>query len=407
MTFDIYYEYCHIIRQINNRDGKTMESVYDKKDLCCGCTACKMICPTEAIKMIADYEGFLYPEIDQELCIDCGLCLETCAFQKGYDKSANYKTPIVYALKHRSDLVREKSSSGGAFTAISDYILSSNGIIYGAILDEDMKVSHQRGETEEERDEFRGSKYVQSELNDIYLQIKNDLKQDKLVLFTGTPCQVAGLKKFLTKSKLSIDKVNKLILVDFICHGTSSPIIFKDYIKYQEKKNKSRVINYLFRSKVKGWRHTEEVFFENGKKDSKSELSKLHKSIYHSKLTMRPSCHTCIYTNKKRPSDMTIGDFWGLANYLPEFKDRLGVSVILINTDKGSDLYTNISDATESILSNIKDCSKKQGNLRRPTKVNPEREEFWAYYNKKGFRRAMKKYLEYKPESKVKKLWNR
>lgn len=384
-----------------------MGSVFDKKEDCCGCTACQRICPTEAIKMLADNEGFLYPEIDQELCIDCGLCLETCAFQKGYDTSDNYKTSIVYALKHKSDLVREKSSSGGAFTAISDYFLSNNGLIYGASLGEDMNVSHQRAETEEERDRFRGSKYVQSDINNTFSQVKDDLDQERLVLFTGTPCQVAGLKKFLNKSKVSVEKLKNLFLVDFICHGTSSPQIFKDYIKYVEKINKSEVTTYHFRSKVKGWRHTEEAFFKNGKNDSKSRLSKLHKKIYYSNLTMRPSCHACKYTNKKRPSDMTIGDFWGLDNYFPDFKDKLGVSVILINTDKGSHIYTNIFDGIESIPSNIKDCSKKQGNLKRPTKISPQREEFWQDYNKKGFKYVMKKHLEYKPDSKVKTLWTK
>ena len=384
-----------------------MESVFDKKEDCCGCTACQRICPTEAIKMLVDNEGFLYPEIDQDVCIDCGLCLETCAFQKGYDKSDNYKKPVVYALKHKSDQVRKQSSSGGAFTAISDYIMSNKGIIYGASLAEDMKVSHQRAETEEERDRFRGSKYVQSDINYTFSQVKDDLDQDKQVLFTGTPCQVAGLKRFLSKSKVSIDKLKNLTLVDFICHGTSSPLIFKDYIKYVEKMNRSKVTNYLFRSKVKGWRHTEEAFFKNGKSDSKSKLSKLHKKIYYSNLTMRPSCHACRYTNKKRPSDMTIGDFWGLENYFPDFKDKLGVSVILINTDKGSDLYTNISDSVESIPSNIKDCSKKQGNLKRPTKISPQRDEFWQDYKKKGFKYVMKKHLEYTPESKIKKLWTK
>ena len=226
-------------------------------------------------------------------------------------------------------------------------------------------------------------------------------------LFTGTPCQVAGLKKFLNKSKVSVEKLKNLFLVDFICHGTSSPQIFKDYIKYVEKINKSEVTTYHFRSKVKGWRHTEEAFFKNGKSDSKSRLSKLHKKIYYSNLTMRPSCHACKYTNKKRPSDMTIGDFWGLDNYFPDFKDKLGVSVILINTDKGSHIYTNIFDGIESIPSNIKDCSKKQGNLKRPTKISPQREEFWQDYNKKGFKYVMKKHLEYKPDSKVKTLWTK
>lgn len=378
-----------------------MISIYDKMENCCGCTACKSICPQNAIKMKPDTEGFLYPLINQELCIDCGICIETCAFQKGYDISQNYKIPEVYALKHKSSIVRKSSSSGGAFTAISDYILSIGGIIYGATFDENIRVIHKRANTVEGRNSFRGSKYVQSDLSNVFEQVKTDLLEEKPVLFTGTGCQVAGLKKYLLKSKVNIEK---LFLVDFICHGTSSPLIFKDYISLLEKKHRSKVIQYYFRSKVNGWGHTEEVIFMNGKHDYTSTLSKIHKKLFYSNLCIRPSCHVCRYANKTRPSDITMADFWGIENYFPEFKDFLGVSAIIVNSYKGSKIFANITKSIDYKLSNIEACAKKQRNLNKPTIVNPRREEFWYDYNKYGFIYNAKKYAGYSYKGRFKEL---
>ena len=169
-----------------------MITVFDKKEDCCGCTACKSICPTQAITMKSDEEGFLYPKIDQELCMDCGLCRKVCVLQNGYDTSNSFTRPKVYALKHKSDKVRKNSSSGGAFTAISDYVLSKAGIIYGATYNEELRVIHQCAETTEGRNKFRGSKYVQSDLEEVFSQINENLKNYRYVLFTGTGCQVAG-----------------------------------------------------------------------------------------------------------------------------------------------------------------------------------------------------------------------
>ena len=377
-----------------------MISVYDKKDDCCGCTACEHICPTNAIKMVPDEEGFLYPETDQELCIDCGKCIESCAFQKGYDVSDNYKNPNVYALKHKLDDVRKKSSSGGAFTAISDYILSEGGVIYGAAFDETMAVLHKRAETASERNKFRGSKYVQSNLNDVYSQVKKDLKDDRIVLFTGTGCQAAGLKRYLMKSNVNVEK---LLLVDFICHGTPSPLVFKDFITYLEKNNKTKVVQYKFRSKIMGWGHTEEAIFLDGRNDYKSTRSQLYKQLFYANLCIRPSCHACRYANMVRPSDITIADFWGIDNYFPEFKDSLGVSAVIINTSKGAKVYSKIVDNIESISSTIEDCSSGQRNLREPTPVNPRREAFWSDYHRNGFEYIAKKYAGYNLKSIIKK----
>lgn len=381
-----------------------MIALFDKKENCCGCTACMCVCPTKAIKMESDEEGFLYPVIDKDLCIECGLCIETCAFQKGYDSSDNYKNPDVYAIKHTSDEVRKNSSSGGAFTAISDYVLSEGGVIYGAAFDESMTVLHMRAKTELGRNKFRGSKYIQSNLNDVFCQVKKDLQEGKTVLFSGTGCQVASLKRYLMKLNISI---KKLLLVDIICHGSSSPLIFSDYISYLEKKNECDIKQYFFRSKINGWKGTQEIIFKNGKHDYTSALSQVHSSLYYSNLCLRPSCFSCRYTNIVRPSDITIADYWGVENYFPEFRDSLGVSAVIINTKKGSEVYSEIIDIIESIPSNIEDCSSGQRNLREPTPVNPKREAFWSDYRRNGFEFVIKKYAGYSIIGRLKRIIKR
>ena len=369
-----------------------MITLFDKKKDCCGCTACKSICPNQAITMQPDEEGFLYPSIDESICIECGLCKEVCAFQNGYETLNNLESPDVYALKHKSDEVRMNSSSGGAFSAISDFILSENGVIYGATYDKEFRVIHKRAETEGERNKFRGSKYVQSDLKEVFVQIRQDLKDGRLVLFTGTPCQIAGLNSYL---KRSVTRTDQLITVDIICHGVPSPLIFADYIDYCQEKNKRKITDYRFRSKVNGWGHTEETIYDNGRQDYTSVLSQTHKELFYSNLCLRPACYNCKYTNFDRPSDITIADFWGIENYLPEFKDELGVSAVIINTTKGKLTYSHFKRDTNTVASKIEYCATNQGNMHTPTPLNPRRDEFWTDYLQRGFDYIIRKYTGY------------
>lgn len=376
-----------------------MITVFNKKEDCCGCTACKSICPTQAITMKVDEEGFLYPKIDQELCVDCGLCRKVCVFQNGYDTSNSFARPKVYAVKHKSDKVRKNSSSGGAFTAISDCVLSKAGIIYGATYNEELRVIHQCAETAEGRNKFRGSKYVQSDLKEVFSQINENLKNDRYVLFTGTGCQVAGLNSYLGQLKVDIEN---LLTVDIVCHGTPSPRIFADYISYLEKKNRSKIKQYYFRSKVNGWGHTEEAVFESGKHDHTSVLSQTHKELFYSDLCLCPSCYRCKFSNLHRPSDIMIGDFWGIKKSLPELDDDKGVSLVFINTTKGQDIFEKIKDKIDFVQSNTKDCL--QHNLQQPTKMPTNREQFWDDYYKFGFVYIAKKYAGYSFKGRAKRF---
>ena len=366
-----------------------MISVFDKKEECCGCTACKHICPTRAIEMESDQEGFLYPLIDQNLCIDCGRCKEVCAFQNGYDTLKNLKPPKVYAAKHKKENIRMSSTSGGVFTAISDHVLENSGVVFGVAFDENMNAVHRMAKTSDERDMFKGSKYVQSDLKNVYPEIKQLISKGVQVLFTGTPCQTAGLKRFLSN-----DNTGNLILCDIVCYGTPSPLLWREHIKHLEKKENCKIIDYYCRHKVKGWHaHNEMVIYKNGKEDYESILSQKHKNLFHSHNILRPACHNCKYTNLERPSDITIADFWGIEKHMPEFDDNKGVSLLLVNTSTGQKLLENIKQNLILKESNTQDCLQPQ--LNEPSKPSHDRSKFWKDYETRGYEYVVKKYAGY------------
>jgi coenzyme F420-reducing hydrogenase beta subunit len=375
-----------------------MISVFDKKEDCCGCTACQQICPTSSIEMKPDEEGFLYPEINQEACSDCGLCRKVCAFQNGYDTSNNFTSPYVYAVKHKKEDVRMASSSGGIFSAISDYILDNDGLVCGVAFDENMNVVHKIASTKEERDEFRGSKYVQSNLNNVYSEIKDLLKQNKVVLFTGTPCQNAGLKSYL---HLANAKMGNLVLCDIVCHGTPSPLLWMDHINFLEKKNNGKLIKHSFRYKKAGWRgYNVYALFDNGKNKLNSTDVKTYANIFSSDMALRPSCYNCKYCNLFRTGDITIADFWGIEKSMPDFDDNKGISLVLINTAEGQKLFENIKKNLIYKENNAKDCL--QPNLQYPSKVSEKREQFWEDYRLNGYEYIVKKYAGYNYKSMLK-----
>lgn len=363
-----------------------MIELFKEKQDCCGCTACAVVCPTGAITMEADEEGFLYPQINIDKCNECGLCKRVCAFQNGYNTADNFEIPYVYAVKHKDEKVRMSSSSGGAFTAVSDYVLRINGVVYGATYDNEFNVVHQRAEKNEERDKFKGSKYIQSDLKNVYRNVKEDLANNRNVLFTGTPCQVAGLKSFLKNFDIS-----KLLLCDVICYAVPSPLMWKEYIAFLKAKNGLQIKEFDFKSKEDGWhKPVVSIKYTNGKTDCESALSQAHRTLYNTNNISRPSCHNCKYTNLIRPSDITIGDFWGIEKCMPEFDDNKGISLVLINTKKGAECFNGVKGDVAFKVSNTKDCL--QSKLQYPSKPSPKRDEFWNDYNKNGYKHLLEKY---------------
>lgn len=362
-----------------------MIQIKDKAN-CCGCTACASICPKDAISMEPDTLGFKYPKVDLNKCIDCGLCEKVCAFNVHYNTTLNLTQPLAYAARHKDMKEVETSRSGAAFIAISDYVLENGGVVYGVGYTDHFHVIHKRATTKQERDEFKGSKYVQSDLNRIFRQIKKDLKDGLTVLFSGTPCQTAGLNSYIGK-KLR----EHLILVDIVCHGVPSPYIWKDYIAYLEKKHKGSIFQVNFRDKqLFGWTAHHETFkFSNikGKKlDTKSFTYLFYKHIM-----LRHSCGVCPYTNTQRPSDITIADFWGWEktdSYINA--DDKGVSLLLVNTEKGYMIFELIKSQMITIPAKLEDCL--QPNLQHPSVIHPKRMKFEYDYQQKGFSYIMRKY---------------
>lgn len=323
-----------------------MIQILDKSQ-CCGCTACVSICPKQCITMREDEEGFLYPVVDSSHCIDCNLCKKVCP--ELYPKEM--REPLhVYAAKHKNEQVRLASSSGGIFTLLAEKIIDEGGVVFGVRFNNNWDVVHDYTETMEGLAVFRGSKYVQSYMGDCYLKAKSFLEQGRKVMFTGTPCQIAGLKNFLRKD------YDNLLTVDVVCHGVPSPKVWQVYLdEIARKGGKNSVlshpivekteINHIdFRSKSTGWKKysfalTLSKATADGEKNtvllSSIFTENPYMNAFLSNLSLRPSCYDCPAKSGKSGSDITIADFWGIEDVLPEFDDDKGISAVLMSTEKG------------------------------------------------------------------------
>ena len=368
--------------------------IYDKED-CCGCTACVSVCPKQCIKMHLDEMGFLYPVVNSDRCVDCGLCVGVCHFSKksrlNVECAAETSNDLkFYAAQHRDDETLKDSQSGACFTAISDWVLSQGGVVYGAVYTPEHVVVHSRAASKQERDAMRGSKYAQSDIRGVFRNVKQDLQSGLFVLFVGTPCQIAGLSSFI-KNGLK----EKLILTDIICHGVASPKIWEDVIKYTEKKYKSRVVDAIYRDKRNfGWRGGITTF----KLADKRLIYRPLVSIYNENV-LRESCYNCPYATVERKGDLTIGDFWGVENVEHSMFVPLenGVSLILCNTEKGQEILNCIKN--DLTIVRLKPEDAIQMNLRESTRMPKTFNRFRENY-KRGFEYAMlqENYIGFKYE---------
>ena len=359
-----------------------MRTIVDS-DECCGCSACSVICPKNAIEMARNEKGFWMPIISSDKCIDCGLCVNVCGvIETDAIKNDEGK---AYGVINLDNNIRIMSTSGGAFSAFAERILSMNGVVYGAAFAE-KTIKHIRVILKENLALLRGSKYAQSDISNVYHNILEDIKQDRKVIFSGTPCQCASVKKFLGVKKVNMENV---FFIDMVCHGVCSTGVFEAYINYCEKRKKKEIVTHLFRSKVNGWsKHTEVNVYEDGEQDYSSYESQLFKSIFYSHVALRNSCFGCKFCTVNRVSDITMADFWGLQKSHPLFYDSEGVSFILTNTKKGQELLESSKDVLEFFEANI--CDTEQPQLYRPAAKVNNSERFWKYYQK-GFRKAVVK----------------
>lgn len=358
---------------------------------CCGCTACYTICHHDAINFKADKEGFFYPVFDKDKCIECGLCEKVCPIIK-YKSEPKIGNPVLYAAINLNPKQYMQSSSGGIFILLCKYIISKQGIVCGAIYNNDFVVKHAFAQTLEECKAFQGSKYVQSDLKDIFYQIKSYLKAGKYVLFSGTPCQVAGLKLYLQKD------YENLFTVDIICHGVPSPLIFKDYLEFIKGKNEIKSIN--MKSKSAQYGTAIQINFKNGKSIRNTLKTNLWYKLYFKHYIIRPSCHKCQFTHYNRSGDLTIGDSWGLNKFYPNFHPNKMASLILLNTVKGHILYDEIKSQIDSIA--IRKEESIQPQLQEPTQISPNRNKFWDDYSLLGFKYIAQKYLGFTNFARIK-----
>ena len=359
-----------------------MINIADKKD-CCGCTACASICPHSAIEMKPDVLGFKYPEVDKNKCVDCGLCDKVCAFNDNYDKSLNLPEPIAYAARHKEMSEIMKSRSGAAFVAVSDWILENGGVVYGAGYKGHFVVTHKRATTKEERDEFCGSKYVQSDLTDVFKQVKDDLKNGLIVMFSGTPCQTSGLNSFIGKTLRK-----NLYLVDIVCHGTPGATMWRDYLDYLEKKYRRKIVAVNFRDKINhGWTaHKESVLFDG------FTCFTSFTYVFYQHISFRMSCGDCHFCNLTRPSDLTLADYWGWQRTDNQFNaDDKGCSLVLLNTEKGKELFETVKDMMNVIPAQLENVM--QPNLEHPSVFHKDRIKFEEHYATYGFAKTFRKYV--------------
>lgn len=333
--------------------------------------------------MKPDRLGFKYPEVNLDLCIECGACERVCAFNDHYDTSANLPAPEAYAIRHKDMAHLETSRSGGAFVAVSDYILSIGGVVYGAGYIDHFRVAHKRATTPGGRDEFKGSKYVQSDLSGIFRMVKADLKAGLPVMFSGTPCQTAGLLSFISPRLRE-----NLYVVDIVCHGVPGPYIWRDYIAYIEKKMGAPLISVDFRDKKHfGWTAHRESFQTAGK----FRPDNTYTYLFYEHIMFRHSCGVCPFTNLKRPSDITLADFWGWQKAVPGFNaDDKGVSLVLCNTEKGRALLDRVKESLD-MRPTVPDVEKNP-NFKRPSIISPSRDRFEDEYAAKGLGYVMRRY---------------
>ena len=308
-----------------------MNSYFDthKKEDCNGCGTCSLLCPVNAIEMIEDEEGFLYPQIDEEKCIKCNKCRKICS---NYPRKNAYQIK-AYATKNKDEEKRKNSTSGGMFKILAEHVINKNGIVFGVRLNKNLVAIHDYAETIEECKKFSFSKYVRSDLNGAYEKVKKFLNQDRYVLFTGTPCQVQGLRNFLGKDS------EKLILCEIICHANPSPKVLKMYIKNHENISKQKIKQIYFRSKDKEMNNGAYIEFEDG---TKKEIQEYITAFSGNQLINRPSCYNCQFVDENRKADFTIGDLWGIEKILPNFKDGKGISLLTVNTEKAEKIFNLI-----------------------------------------------------------------
>lgn len=345
-----------------------MEICVEEK--CSGCAACQNICSVAAISMMMDEKGFFRPVIDSQKCISCRRCVQICPQNSSIDFGTE---KAVFAAVARNDLLRENSSSGGVFSLLAEQILSRGGVVFGAAYDENLNVKHISVTDTHDLAKLRGSKYVQSIIGHTFREAKKYLDSGKAVLFSGTSCQIAGLKAFLGKP------YDNLLTIDILCHGVPSPAVYHAYLENLQSQYTEKIVDVNFRSKTPGWkRYTTQVLFENGHQKNLPQDSYIDGFLRN--LYLRESCYQCPYASSKRVGDITLGDYWGYQESFPHYleDDDRGISLVIINTNLGRAAFDRIKKKLATVPRTMEDAKRGNRILSGSFEKPEESEVFWS-----------------------------
>lgn len=383
------------VMQDNDMDSvkKEIPVLFTEKSACCGCGACMNICPVKAISMREDQYGFMYPQIDGSVCIRCGRCKSVCSFRNAEAENTPIKT--FAAVANDENLVA-KSASGGVFAAMAAKIIKDGGAVCGAAFGEDWSVSHIWVDDIRKLELLQGSKYTQSNIGDTYSQAKKLLAEGRKVLYSGTPCQIAGLYGYLGKD------YDNLFTVDIICHGVPNNRMFREYIGVLEKNTGGKITSFTFRDKSLGWGSDGRASIE---KESGTVRKKLWKNAssytyyFYQGWICRDSCYKCKYASPHRPADLTVGDYWGIEKAHPEYlgnkgwNESKGISVIIVNTKQGENLLQEMCDCIDMKPSDFEKAAMKNSQLSRPSSPG-KREEILRLYEEGNWDLLDKRFSE-------------
>ena len=361
---------------------------------CTGCAACYNICPVQAVTMCSDEEGFLRPLIDTTSCINCGKCEKVCPIL--YPTITPESIKDAYACYALDENIRQSSSSGGVFTLLAQEVIRRKGVVFGAMFAEDFSVIHSWTDTEDGIKQFQGSKYVQSCIDNTFSECKKFLEDDRWVLFTGTPCQIGGLVKYLNK------KYEKLLCVDIICHGVPSPLLWQKYRYEMIQKFKSNIQRTSFRSKKYGWKMYSVLFkFMNNAEYTQKLTKDSYMQLFLNDVCLRNSCYECNFKSIDRHSDITIADFWGIENVYPEMFDDKGTSFVICHTEKGKEFF-NILQKIERKAVNINDGIQYNPSMIQSAHRPKERNLFVKFINYCTINELSKKLIKIDMKKRVK-----
>lgn len=371
--------------------------IIDDKHNCCGCAACVQICPQKCITFEEDKQGFRYPLVDTNNCVDCGLCTKVCPV---INRSSPRYPLNVYAAINPNEEIRMRSSSGGIFTLLAESIIQQGGVVFGARFDENWEVEHSYAETVEDIEPFCGSKYVQSRIGTTYVQVKDFLQKGRVVLYTGTPCQIAGLKKYLRRD------YSNLLTVDIVCHGVPSALVWRTYLKevtnHTNKLCKNHITGISFRDKSSGWKNYKVLIHGESDIDKRNQTSStsknkillqedshqnLYMQLFLNDYVLRPSCYNCPAKSGSSESDLTIADYWGISNIYPEFDDNKGTSLVLIYTNSGQQAFNTLM--VKKILTSYQDALKANSSIELSVSEKANVAYFWKIFSAE---KALKKH---------------